>query len=591
MENLKVTSNNNEAHNIAAKYKEAVAKNATVDDAIQYAHDVISKKIVAGKLLIQAAKRFINDLENGESRGIKFSRSKAERALNFFPTFCCHIKGELKGQPIILEPWQAFIIAQLFGFHKKNSRGNWVRRFVWVYIEVARKNGKSTLLSGIALYMLAFDGEGGAEVYCAAVDKGQAKIVWDAAAAMIELNPMLRDLLKITQSKNLVELTSNYSKFSPLSKDNKKLDGLNVHCGILDELHAHRTREVFDLVKDGMSSRHQPILAMITTAGVNKNGICYEQRKYVAAILDEESEEENDDYLGVIFSIDDDDDPYDSEAWIKANPCLDISKPKDSIHKSAKLAKVSAGARINFLIKDLNRWVDGGIRWIDKLKWEACGIELPEFIYDLDCWLGVDLSTKSDLTALVQVFKGEGVYYIKPEFYFPKESLKELPDEQKIIFKRWIADGHLNIMDGHMIDLDKIEERIEQISSEVNIKEVCVDPWKAQQLVCRLDNKDIQTLEVGQTVKNFSSTMETIDGYIDSKFILHDNNPVMAWMMGNVEVSVDHNDNIFPRKANNDRANKIDGATALFTAANRAFIGGGEPDAGAWLLEAVKEYK
>ncbi|HHZ70855.1 MAG TPA: hypothetical protein EYN54_11400, partial [Methylococcaceae bacterium] len=190
MENLKMTLHKDKSPNEAAKYEQAFEKNATVDDAIQYANDVLSRKIVSGKLLRQSCRRFIDDLKHGESRGIKFSRSAASRALNFFPLFCCHIKGELKGQPIILEPWQAFIIAQLFGFHKKNSRGKWVRRFKWVYIEVARKNGKSTLVSGIALIMLAFDGEGGSEVWCAAVDKDQAKIVWDAAAAMIELHPV-----------------------------------------------------------------------------------------------------------------------------------------------------------------------------------------------------------------------------------------------------------------------------------------------------------------------------------------------------------------------------------------------------------------
>lgn len=582
-----MTLHKDKSPNEAAKYEQAFEKNATVDDAIQYANDVLSRKIVSGKLLRQSCRRFIDDLKHGESRGIKFSRSAASRALNFFPLFCCHIKGELKGQPIILEPWQAFIIAQLFGFHKKNSRGKWVRRFKWVYIEVARKNGKSTLVSGIALIMLAFDGEGGSEVWCAAVDKDQAKIVWDAAAAMIELHPVLRDLLKITRSKNLVELTSNYSKFSPLSKDNKKMDGLNVHCGILDELHAHRTREVFDLVKDGMSARVQPILVMITTAGVNKNGVCYEQRKYVAGILDEESEEENDEYLGVIFSIDEGDDPYDSKQWIKANPCLDVSKPMDSIRSSAKLAKVSAGARINFLIKDLNHWVDGGIRWIDKLNWEACGIELPENINDFDCWLGVDLSIKSDLTAIVKVFKDNETYYIKTEFYFPRDSLKELPDDQKVMFKRWVDDGHLTIIDGHMIDLEIILKRIKEIYKESNVKEVCYDRYQAMYLANSLDNDDIDAIEVAQTVANFSPTMQLIDGYIDSKLILHDNNPVMTWMMGNVEVSVDHHDNIYPRKANKDRANKIDGATALFTAAHRAFIGGGDGlGVGDWLEDA-----
>ena len=560
------------------KYQEAIDKNATVEDAIQYAKDVLSRKIVAGKLLRQACKRFINDLAHGDKRGIKFSYNKAVRALNFFPVFCCHIKGEgLQGTPIILEPWQAFIIVQIFGFFRKNSKAKWIRRFRWVYIEVARKNGKSTLVSGIALYMLAFDGEGGAEVWCAAVDKDQAKIVWDAAAAMVELSPVLRELLKITRSKNLLELTGNYSKFQPLSKDTKKMDGLNVHCGILDEVHAHRTREVFDLVKDGMSSRLQPLLAMITTAGVNKNGICYEQRKYVASILDEEDDEENDAYLGVIFSIDDDDDPYDETAWPKANPCLNVSKQLDAIQENAKLAKVSVESRINFLIKDLNRWVDGGVRWIEIERWKTCGGELPIEIYDLPCWLGVDLSVSGDLTALVKLFKGDGIWYVETEFYYPRESLAKLPPEHKAMFKKWEDEGHLNIMEGYMIDLNKIEERIADLYTTLNIHEVCVDPYHARQLTFNLDQLDIEVVEVGQTVKNFTEVIKTIEGYIDSQFIMHDNNPVMTWMIGNVDVIIDRNENVFPIKANDNINNKIDGASALFTAANRAIICGGNP--------------
>ncbi|HHZ96694.1 MAG TPA: terminase large subunit [Flavobacteriales bacterium] len=581
-------SNNNELPDEAAKYKNAVDKNATVDDAIQYANDVLSRKIVSGKLLRQACRRFINDLKHGESRGIKFSRNKAERALNFFPVFCCHIKGELKGQPIILEPWQAFIIAQLFGFHKKNRKGTWVRRFSVVYIEVARKNGKSTLVSGIAVLMLAFDGEGGAEVWCAAVDKDQAKIVWDAAAAMIELNPVLRDLIKLTRSKSLAELTSNYSKFAPLSKETKKMDGLNVHCGILDELHAHRTREVFDLVKDGMSSRLQPILAMITTAGVNKDGICYEQRKYVASILDEESTEENDDYLGVIFSIDEEDDPFDSTVWAKANPCLDISKPIDSLHRNAKLAKVSASAQINFLIKDLNHWCEGGVRWIDKAKWEACAVELPVHVDEMDCWLGVDLSVSGDITAIIKLFKEGDAYYAKSEFYYPRESLDSLSPDHKTMFKRWEDEGHLIILDSYMVDMNVITARLAELTEELNVKEICVDPWRAPQLLHDLDEKDLPAIGVGQTVKNLSFAMESLDGYINTATIHHDDNPVMNWMIGNVIAIPKPNNCIAPEKADYDRKNKIDGATALFTAASRAIICGGEPSLDDYLSNPIQ---
>lgn len=568
----------------SVKYQNAVDKNATVDDAIQYAKDVLSKKIISGKLLIQACRRFINDLEHGDSRGIKFSRNKADRALKFFPVFCCHIKGELKGEPMILEPWQAFIVVQIFGFHKKNSKGKWVRRFRTVYIEVARKNGKSTLVSGIAIYMLAFDGEGGAEVWCAAVDKDQAKIVWDAAAAMAELNPVLRDLLKLTKSKSLLELTSNYSKFAPLSKETKKMDGLNVHCGILDELHAHRTREVFDLVSQGMGSRVQPLLLIITTAGVNIKGICYEQRQYVARILDEEDELTNETYLGVIFSVDDEDDPYDEKQWPKANPCLGIAKTIDAMRINAELSKISCAAKINFLIKDLNSWVDGGVRWINSKEWAALGeTELPDNLDDLDCWLGVDLSICGDLTAIAQFFKGEGIWYLKTDFYYPQAAIDKLEPEQKAMFEKWIADGYLNVIDGHQIDNRVIKDRIIELCGELKVKEICIDRWNADAMILELNELDYPAIAIEQNTKNLSPAMKQIENLINGSFINHDNNPVMNWMMGNVVTTIDINDNYYPKKADDNRRNKIDGASALFNAACRGFIDGGEADISDWL--------
>lgn len=555
----------------------AVKANATVDSAIQYAKDIVAGEIVAGKKMKQACQRFLTDLEQQDKSGFKFSRKRAERALKFFPLFCCHIKGSLAGQPIVLEDWQAFIIVNIFGWFQKSRAGKWVRRFRYVYIEVARKNGKSTLLSGIALYMMVFDGEGGAEIYCAAVDKDQARIVWEASAAMIEKSLALSSVLKVTRSKYLVELVKNYSVFLPLSRDTKKMDGLNVHCGILDEVHAHPDRKVFDLVKDGMSSREQPLLAMITTAGTNKLGVCFEQRKHVANILSGDTKDkESERYFGAIFDLDDEDEPYDEEAWKKANPCLGKAKLPDAMDSQAALSKISAIARINFLIKDLNRWLDGGIRWIDLEKWKACAsnkdFESKEDLRNMPCWLGVDLSIKGDVTALVLVFQGLTQWYVKTELIYPKHSITDLSDEKKQLFKDFVNSGHLTLVNSYMVETDVVEKRITELKCLYNIQEVCLDPWKSHQLTKKLNDKGIEGLHVGQTVKNFSETMQTIDGYIDEKKIVHDDNPMMNWMMGNVEVSMDKNDNIFPYKAENDRENKIDGPTAFFTAMFRAMV-------------------
>ncbi|MER2493376.1 terminase large subunit [Catenovulum sediminis] len=549
----------------------ALEKNATVDDGIQYAMDAAKPDSNQCVYVRQAAQRFLNDLHHGQERGLAFSRQHAEKILTYFPFFCVHVEGELSGQPIYLEPWQSFVLINVFGWYRFDDElDRWVRRFDKLYLEVPRKNAKSMLLSGIGTYMTAFDGEGGAQVYSAATKKDQAKIVFDAAAEMVKKSPALKKIFSVQKIELTVE--SSFSRFRPLARDADSLDGLNSHCNIVDELHAHKTRELWDVLINGTAARTQPLTAAITTAGTNREGICYQQREYVASIL--KGKIEDDSYFGVIYTIDDNDDPYDESNWFKANPNLGKSKKLKTMRSEAKQAQISGEAKINFLIKHLDYWTDAAVEWIDSIKWQNCAQEFPENVHELPCWVGVDYAPMHDVTAVILLYSDQssGKFYVKSEFYYATNSIDELPEAIQTKFKRWEHSGHLKTVAGSMMDLDTVEARILELKTHPNVKEINLDPWNTYQLTARLDDKGLDAVHVPQTVKNFSESMKFTEALVFEQKLIHDNNPMMNWMIGNLQVKPDLNGNVFPRKADNKSENKIDGPVGLFTAMNRAMI-------------------
>lgn len=561
--------------------EQALEINATVDSAIAYAHDVVDGRRIECEYIQWSAKRFIDDLDTQDERGLRFMPPMAEKVLTFFPMFCVHVEGELAGKPIYLEDWQAFFLVQLFGWYRYDfDDERWVRRFNMLYLEVARKNAKSMLLSGIAIYMLAFDGEEGAQIYTAATKKDQAKIVFDASAQMVKKSPALQKVIKV--HKTHLEVVSNFSRCRPLSRDADSMDGLNSHCNIIDELHAHPKRELFDVLVDGTLARVQPITAVITTAGSNKEGICYDQRKIGLDVLNPDLPQAQDDsYLVVVYTLDEHDDPYDEKNWPKANPNLGKSKKITLLRTLAARAKLSALARLNFLIKQLNVWSDAAISWIDTAKWAELGGDMPSNLNTLPFWTGVDYAPVYDVTAKINLYADNENqhYYIKCSFYYPEESVASLPNDLQSKFKRWAGNGYLQLLPGSMLKTEVLEHEILQDMGAENNQEVCLDPWNTYQLTAKLYDAGKDAVHVGQTVRNFTEAMKFIDGLILEKQITHDGNPMMAWMMGNVEVKPDLNDNIFPRKAGKKKENKIDGPTALFTAMNRAMINASTFDA------------
>ena len=557
---------------------------AKVADGIRYAEQVVSGEIVACELTRLACQRFLDDLEYGPERGLFFIEARAQHILNFY-RFVPHVKGALAGKPIDLMPWHTFILINIFGFViplideqtgeqvVKNGRPVMVRRFRTAYNEVARKNAKSTISSGIGLYMTAADGEGGAEVYSAATTRDQARIVFDDAKNMLKMSRKTLGRL-LGSNKLAIFQEATASKFEPLSSEANNLDGLNIHCAIVDELHAHKTRDVWDVLETATGARLQSLLFGITTAGFNKEGICYEQRDYAIKVL--KGVVEDDTYFALIYTLDPDDDPFDETVWQKANPGLGVCKRWDDLRRLAKKAKEQVAARTNFLTKHMNVWVSAESAWMDMIRWEnAPPLPPAHELKTYPLWVGVDLAHKIDICAAAKVWRGNnGDVYTDYKFWLPEGRLERCSRQMAELYRKWADMGVLTLTDGDVIDHGEIKSDLVEWVSGENLKEIGFDPWSALQFSLALAEDGLPLVEVPQTVRNFSEAMKEVESLVYAERLHHGGHPVMSWMMANVTVKPDKNDNIFPNKSTPEA--KIDGPAALFTAVSRLLVNGGE---------------
>lgn len=367
----------------------------------EYAEQVVRGKIPAGELLILACERHLRDLKTGRARGIYLDEDAADHAIEFF-SFLRLWEGEWKGCTFHLEPWQKFIVGSLFGW----KRADGTRRFRVGYIEIPRKNGKSPMLAGIGLYLFVADAEPGAQVYSAATKRDQAKIVWKHAAKMAETSPALKKRIKIYWGKGNMHIAETESKFEPLGADADTMDGLNIHAALVDELHAHKKRDTWDVLETATSSRRQPMQLAITTAGVDQASICYENHQYSEMVL--KGTVQDDTFFAFIASIDkgDVENWDDPRVWAKANPNLGISVKLDDLKRKAVKAKEMPSFLNAFLRLHLNVWTQQVDRWIPLHLWdENAGIVVEEELKGRTCYGGLDLSSVSDITAWVLLFK------------------------------------------------------------------------------------------------------------------------------------------------------------------------------------------
>lgn len=536
-----------------------------VDRALRYARAVVAGEILACKWTRLACERQLRDLERAESDPDwpwRFDVVAAERPCLLIECLP-HIKGSWASRTIVLGDWQCFVETTVYGWvHRETG----FRRFRFAYTEVPRKNAKSTLTSGNAIYMLAADGEEGAEVYSAATTGDQARIVFDAAKAMLRKEPRIAGQFGIGVGEHAIWVRSSSSTFRPLNAEASTQDGLNLHFGSVDELHAHKTRHLWDVLETATGSRNQPLLWAITTAGSDRSGICYEQRDYVTKVL--QRVVEDDAYFGIIYTIDEDDDWTDEATWAKANPNLGVSVSIDDLRGKCRKAMSTPSAVGNFLTKHLNVWVNADSAWMDMRAWDACAdptlaIEAFAGCEDFE---GLDLASKVDLNSHLRLFerKSDGKICVFDTHWLPERAIEESRNSQ---YAGWQRRGLLRVTDGEVIDMDAIEAEILDGCSRYAVQAVGYDPHQATQLVGHMLDKAVPMVEVRPTVLNFSEPMKTLEAWVLEGKLVHNGSPILTWMVSNVVCHRDQKDNIYPRKERPE--NKIDGVVALLIAVNR----------------------
>ena len=536
-----------------------------VESALAYARDVVAGNIVAGKLERLVCQRQLDDLERaaGDDWPWEFDIERAERPC-YFLELLPHIKGKwARGQGlIVLEPWQCFLVTTVFGWVHKDTR---CRRYRVAYIEVARKNAKSTLSSGLALYMLSADGEHGADIYSAATTRDQARIVFDDAREMAKRSPDMRDQLGVAILAHSITVAQSASKMQALAAEGNNLDGLNVHFCVIDELHAHKTRKVYDVIDTARGAREQSLLWVITTAGSDRAGICYERRTHAVKVLQGLFDDPT--TFAAIYTIDEDDDPFDPAVWRKSNPNLGVSVLEDDMQAAARQAQSMPSSMANFLTKRLNVWVSSFHAWMDMQAWRRCANPAltVEQVAHLPCIVGLDLASKVDVNASQRLFydKDADHYYLISRFYLPEAAIAKGNSQ----YDGWGRAGYMHYTDGEVVDMDLIEEHLRNDVRDLDILEVPYDPFQATQMAGHLLSEGLPMIEYRQTVLSMSEAMKTLESLVLQGKITHDGNPAMDWMISNVICKLDAKDNIYPRKERVEQ--KIDGPVATIMALGR----------------------
>jgi phage terminase large subunit-like protein len=489
-------------------------------------------------------------------------------------------EGRQMWATIQLEPWQCWMLSTLFGWVHADVRA--LRRFRVGLILVPRKNAKSTLGAIIALYMLVADGESGAECYSAATTRDQAKVVAELAWEMARRSPSFREFFGIKMgSKTTCSLSvpATASKFMPLSADAHSLDGLNVSFAIVDELHAHKTRGVWDVLDTATGARLQALLLAITTAGVDLGGICHERLGYLHKVLDRVVDDEA--FFGINYTIDPEDDYWTLDTARKANPNFGVSVDPDDLARKMLAARHSPAALNDKLTKHFNVWIRSESAWLPIPPWLACGnADLTiESFKKYPCWIGVDLAEVRDIAAIVAIFRtAEQQYAVFGRYYLPTRAIERSPIAQ---MSGWVREGHLIETDGDQADYQRIEDDILTWCDRFDVREIDFDRALAAQMGQNLkrrllahmhkDAVEAFVITVPQTVEVMNPAMQTLERLVLAGHLTHDANPVLTWMMSNVVVERNYKDEIYPRKAGGkDSPNKIDGAVALLTALSRA---------------------
>jgi len=537
----------------------------STDPVTAYALAVVNERTIACHFVKEACKRHLYDLDHREETGMVWKPQAANTYIRFFHLYLHHSKGEAAGTLFKLEPWQAFCVGSVFGWYRKTG----IRRYQTAYLELGKKNGKSTLAAGFAIIGLVADNEQGAEVYSTATKKDQARIVFNEAQRMVAASPELNELI-VTHRFAMAVYRTN-SKFEPLSSDEKFADGLNPSFVVVDELHRHKNRNLRNLMQSGQISRRQPIMIIITTAGDDNPASAYAvEHDYAEKVL--EKVIDDDSYFAYITTVDDKSKWEDPREWAKANPNLGISVSLDFLAKLCQKAKESPIDKADFLRYHLNVRTSDVSKYIDMELWRKNGKRFdPETLKGRKCYGGLDLSSRVDISAWVLFFEPtpeDPKWKIVCRFWKPGDLISAHESRDRAPFRLWVEEGWIEATPGNVIDFGVIRRQVIQDAQLYDIRDVAFDPWNASQLAVELDSEGIQVYEFVQGLRSYSEPTKELESKLLQNQINHGNNPVLTWMASNLAVQTDKNLNRMPHKQKS--TGRIDGMSALIMAIGRS---------------------
>jgi phage terminase large subunit-like protein len=510
----------------------------------------------------------------------RFDEAAADAACDFFSECLQHIEGAKAGQPFVLEPWQRAIVGCLFGWKQPDG----TRRYRECLLLVPRKNGKTPLAAGILNLVLFCDNEPGAQIYGAAADIPQASLLFRHAAGMIAREPELSSRCTVYDSYRSVVLKADKGTvYKVISGEAKGKHGQNTHFAVIDEEHEQSDRDLVDTLATSFASanRRQPIFMHVTTAGWDRNSICYETYQTACRVRDGVSRDPT--FLPVIFEAEEGDDWADEKVWAKANPNLGVSVSLDYLRRECQKAKENPSKENVFKRLHLNIWTEQAVRWLAMDRWDVCGqrpIELKS-LEGRQCYLGLDLSATQDITAAVLDFPMEdGSHVWLPKFWVPCECAHVKERHDRVPYETWAREGLVELTDGAAIDYKAIRAWIQGVPSQYNLAGIAADGWNAKQLLQQLDEEDgFNVCEFRQGFASYNAPSKELERLLAESKLIHGGNPVLRWMASNVAAVRDVNDNVRPAK--DKSTGRIDGIVAGIEALGM-FLVTGQPVSDSW---------
>jgi phage terminase large subunit-like protein len=502
-----------------------------------------------------------------------FDSEAADKAVEFFQRWLKHQKGEFAGRPLKLDKWQADeIIRPIFGWKRKDG----TRKIRTCYVEIPRKNGKTTLAAGVGIILTFADNEPGAEVYSAASDREQAAIAFDLAKSMVVSEPALQKRSEVFRRSIVVSQTG--SSYKVLSADSKNKHGFNAHGVIFDEFHAQPNRELYDVLHTSTGARRQPLEFIITTAGVyDPESIAWQLHSYAERVLSGEIDDPS--FHAVIYGAPKEADYRDPKVWKAANPGMGISVKADYLAAEAKRAEEEPSYENTFRRLHLNQWTEQVTRWIKKEEWEACGGVLPD-LSGRPCFPALDLSTTTDISALSLDFPPQSdaePHWLLTYFWCPENKVRKASLTDRVPYDAWVRDGYMEATPGDVIDYAFVRKRVGELSKKYKFGPFAYDPWNAMQLALQLSEEDGFTMvEHRQGFISMNEPSKEFERLVISKKIRHGNNPVMNWMISNVALKTDSAGNLKPDKERS--TGRIDGVVAAVMSVGMAYRNAHQPE-------------